>query len=108
MFFVEKKSKFVKYSCVTAFVLKVVDVAVGIIFTVLMRSLAPRSIQGIFSFVFNGGYSGTYMLLNTLSIIFNITFVVISVYCAIMAYFYKLVKLPFVNSITEKLSSKSR
>ncbi|MCL2271959.1 MAG: hypothetical protein FWC19_04025 [Treponema sp.] len=104
-FFMEKESKFVKFSSVTALVIGIISVAISIVFAIIALALTPRSLESIINFAMSGR-SGILIFFSTLAIIIAIAFTALFIFLAFMAYSYKQVKLPIVGPIAAKAAEK--
>jgi len=108
-FFLEKDSKFVRFSCVTALVIEIIAVIISIIFAIIIMALTPNRsdvLYGILNYESYRWRLGALSFFSALTVIFVVAFIVLFIFLAIMAFMYKQIKLPIIGSIAEKAANK--
>ena len=98
IFFLEKKSKFVKFYAATSLVISIISFAITLVLGIVIASLT-------FSLVMAGGF-GALAFLGILSMIFGLAFLALFIFLIVMSITYKQVELPFVGPLALKLSDK--
>jgi uncharacterized membrane protein len=98
IFFLEKKSKFVRFYAATSLVISVISFAITVVLGIITASLT-------ISLVLAGGL-GILAILSLLSLIFVLAFLALFVFLIVMALSYKQVELPLVGPIAVKLCEK--
>ena len=98
VFFMEKKSKFVKFYAATSLVISVISFAITVVLGIIVASMTV-------SLMMAGGL-GILAFMSFLSLIFLIAFLALFVFLIVMALSYKQVELPLVGPIAVKVCEK--
>ena len=99
-FFLEKSSGFVKFYAIQALAVGILETVLTIIFAIIMGVL-------IASVYASGGASlGAISAVSVISIIVSVAITVLVVYLLIMAWGYKMVRLPIVGPMADKAAAK--
>ena len=105
IFFIEKKSKFVKFYAATAIGLSIIGAVISVVFAIIIFALTPRTYQSIINYAMGRGW-GAITFFTTLALIVSIAFLALYIFLIIMAASYKQIELPLIGPLALKYSGK--
>ena len=103
IFFIEKKSKFVKFYAATAIGLGIVGAIFSIVFAIIIFAMTPRSYASMLNYAMGRGW-GAIAFFTTFALIISLAFLVLYIILIIMAATYKQLELPLIGPIALKAS----